>query len=63
MGELAQDGTAESVSRDQILRRERGQRKNIFPGFLTMCRVGNYAGFIYTLLNLLKNMHTVCNPF
>ena len=28
---LAWDGTAEPVSRDQILRRERGQGKNIFP--------------------------------
>ena len=30
MGVLTRDGTAESVSRDQILRRERGQGKNHF---------------------------------
>ena len=28
---LTRDGTAESVSRDQMLRRERGQRKKQFP--------------------------------
>ena len=31
MSRLAQDGTAERVSRDQILRRERGQRNIDFP--------------------------------
>ena len=31
MSKLARDGTAESVSRDQILRRERGQRITNFP--------------------------------
>ena len=31
MSKLTRDGTAEPVSRDQILRRERGQRKNHFP--------------------------------
>ena len=30
MSRLTRDGTAEPVSRGQILRRERGQRKNIF---------------------------------
>ena len=30
MSRLARDGTAEPVSRDQILRRQRGQGKNIF---------------------------------
>ena len=31
MGRLAREGTVEPVSRDQILRRERGQRNNTFP--------------------------------
>ena len=31
MSKLARDGTAEPVSRDQILRRERGQRIINFP--------------------------------
>ena len=31
MSKLTRDGTAEPVSRDQILRRERGQRKIHFP--------------------------------
>ena len=31
MSRLTRDGTAEPVSRDQILMRERRQRKNIFP--------------------------------
>ena len=31
MSRLTRDGTAEPVSRDHILRRERGQRKKHFP--------------------------------
>ena len=31
MGGMTRDGTAEPVSRDQILRRERGQGKTYFP--------------------------------
>ena len=31
MSRLTREGTAEPVSRDQILRRERGQGKGIFP--------------------------------
>ena len=38
MSNLTRDGTAKPVSRDQILRRERGQR-NIHQ--LTTCRFGN----------------------
>ena len=42
MSRLARDGTAEPVSRDQILRRERGQgEKIIFPVQLTTSRIGN----------------------
>ena len=31
MSRLTRDGTAETVSRDQIIRRERGQGNNNFP--------------------------------
>ena len=31
MSRLTRDGTAEPVSKDQIVRRKRGQGKNIFP--------------------------------
>ena len=41
------DGTAEAVSPDEILRRERGQGKNIFRVQLTMVgRIGNLTGFV-----------------
>ena len=40
MGRLTRDGTAEHVSRDQIL---------IFPVQLTTCRTGNLTLFIHTL--------------
>ena len=37
------DGTADPVSRDQIPRRERGQRKKVFVSVqLTTSRVGNH---------------------
>ena len=37
---MMQDGTAAPASRDQILRRERGQgKKNIFPVQLTTSRI------------------------
>ena len=35
MSRLTRDGTAEPVSRDQILRHTRGQGENIFPVQLT----------------------------
>ena len=41
MSRLARDGTAEPVSRDQILRHERGQGKIIFPVQLITSRIGN----------------------
>ena len=49
MSRLTRDGTAETVSRDQILRRERGQGKFIFPVQLTTCRMGNLTRLIHTL--------------
>ena len=41
MSRLTRDGTAEPVSRDQILRHARGQGNIIFPVQLTTSRIGN----------------------
>ena len=46
---LTRDGTAEPVSRDQILRRERGQGNIHFPVQLTTSRIGNLTWLIHTL--------------
>ena len=47
---LTRDGTAEPVSRDQILRRERGQGNiHFFTSHLTTSRVGNLTRLIHTL--------------
>ena len=48
MSRLTRDGTAEPVSRDQILRRERGQGNDMFPIQLTTSRIGNLTRLIYT---------------
>ena len=53
MSRLARDGTAESVSRDQIIiRRELGQGNiHFFPVQLTTSRIGgNLTRMIHTLL-------------
>ena len=39
MSGLARDGTTEPASRDQILRRERGQGKTIFPAQVNTNRI------------------------
>ena len=57
MSGLTRDGTAEPVSRDEILRRERGQGKNIFPVQLTTSIVGNLTRLIHSLLKVL-GIHT-----
>ena len=51
MSRLTRDGTAEPVSRDQILRRERGQDREIFvfPVELTTSRIGSLTRLILTL--------------
>ena len=41
MSRLMRDRTAEPVSRDQIIRRERGQGNKIFPVKLTTSRIDN----------------------
>ena len=48
MSRLTRDGAAEPVSRDHILRRERGQG-NTFPVQLTASRIGNLTRLIHTL--------------
>ena len=49
MSRLTRDGTAEPVSRDQILRHARGQGSIIFPVQLTTSRIGNLTRLILTL--------------
>ena len=53
MSRLAWDGTAELVSRDRILRRERGKEQIIFPVQLTTSSIGNLTRLIHTLLKVL----------
>ena len=53
MSRLTRDGTAEPVSRDQILRHARGQENIIFPVQLTTSRIGNLTRLIHTLLYVM----------
>ena len=57
MSGLTRDRTAGRVSRDQILRLERGQKKHHFLGLLTTSRIGNHTRLIRTLLRVLA-IHT-----
>ena len=60
---MTRDGTAETVSRDQVLRREREQQGNIiciFPVQLTTCRTGNFTGLIDTLAICVTIHTTAC---
>ena len=57
MSRLMRDGTAEPVSRDQILRHARGQWNIIFPVQLTTSRIGNLTRLIHTLLYVMT-IHT-----
>ena len=54
---VSRDGTAEPVSRDQILRHARGQGNIIFPVQLTTSRIGNLTRLIHTLLYVMT-IHT-----
>ena len=62
MSRLTRDGTAEPVSRDQILRHARGQGNIIFSVQLTTSRIGNLTRLIHTLLYVMT-IHTYiqCN--
>ena len=51
------DGTAEPVSRDQILRHAQEQGNIIFPVQLTTSRIGNLTQLIHTLLYVMT-IHT-----
>ena len=57
MSRLTRDGTAEPVSRDQILRHVRGQGNIIFLVQLTTSRIGNLTRLIHTLL-FVMTIHT-----
>ena len=57
MSRLTRDGTAEPVSRDQILRHARGQGNIIFHIQLTTSRVCNLTRLIHTLLYVMT-IHT-----
>ena len=57
MSRLTRDGTAEPVSRDQILRHARGQGNIIFPVQLTTSRIGNLTRLIHALLYVMT-IHT-----
>ena len=57
MSRLTRDGTAEPVSRDQILRHARGQGSIISPVQLTTSRIGNLTRLIHTLLYVMT-IHT-----
>ena len=57
MSRLTRDGTAEPISRDQILRHARGQGNIIFPVQLTTSRIGNLTRLIHTLLYVMT-IHT-----
>ena len=48
MSRLTRDGTAEPVSRDQVLRRERDTEKFIFSVQLTTSRIGNLMVITYS---------------
>ena len=68
MSRLTRDGTAEPVSRDQILRHARGQWNIIFPVQLTTSRIGNLTRLIHTLLyvmtiiSLSLSLSPLCHP-
>ena len=62
MSRLTRDGTAEPVSRDQILRHARGQGNIIFPVQLTTRRIGNLTRLIHTLLYAMT-IHTYIHTF
>ena len=53
MSRLTRDGTTKPVSRNQILRRERGQGKVNFLYSVDSSRSGNLTRLIYTLLYVM----------
>ena len=66
MNRLTRDGTAKPVSRDKILRCERGHEKFAFPVQLTTCRIDYLARLIQTLLIVMtihSYIHTIQGHF
>ena len=64
MSRLTRDGTAEPVSRDQILRHARGQGNIIFPVQLTTSRIGNLTRLIHTVLYwYVMTIHTYIHTY
>ena len=59
MSRLTRDGTAEPVSRDQTLRRERGQGNINFPVQLATSRIGNLTRLILLFLLYVMTVHTL----
>ena len=53
MSRLTRDGTAEPVSRDQIIRRERGQGNIKIPVQVTTSRIGNLTWLLLLLLYVM----------
>ena len=62
MSRLTRDGTAEPLSRDQILRHARGQGNIIFPVQLTTSRIGDLTRLIHTLLYVMT-IHTYMHTY
>ena len=62
MSGLTRDGTAELVSRDEILRRERGQGKSHFPVQLTTSRISNLTRLILTPAIICDDLHAFLRP-
>ena len=62
MSRLARDGTAEPISRDQFLRRERRREIFIFPVQLTTSRIGNLTRLILLLLYVMT-IHTYIHTY
>ena len=61
MNRLTRDGTAEPVSRDQILTDTYGDRTIfIFPVQLTTSRIGNLTRLIHALLYVMA-IHNICD--
>ena len=64
MSKLTRDGTAEPVSQDQILRRERHREKLIFPVQLPTSRIGNLTRLIHTTLAIRVTIQcTGCHDY
>ena len=61
MSRLARDGTAEPVSRDQILRRERGQGSADHEQDWHPYPVDPYSCYICVTIMTYLYVHTLCN--